>query len=171
MAIPGAVAVAQARREDGTGPGAPGGQPRYLLYYRGELDAAKLRGLEREAEVIPRDLASVEHRMTEAGEGRFAIEAVDDWLAGMPTYTLVAELATCEVLSGELPRPEFPAALREPAARRWREAAARALEVAESLASRGDVAGCGGQLAKAAVAMAQARIAEQGEWVLGEAGI
>src|SRR5215207_1698082 len=130
MAIPGAVAVAHARREDGTGPGAPGGQPRYLLYYRGELDAAKLRGLEREAEVIPRDLAS-----------------------------------------GELPRPEFPAALREPAARRWREVATRALEVAESLASRADVAGCGGQLAKASIATAHARLAQQGEWVLGEAGI
>src|SRR4029453_17216748 len=98
MAIPGAVAGAHARREDGTGPGAPGGQPRYLLYYRGELDAAKLRGLERGAEVISRALPSGKHRMTEASEGRFAIEAVDDWLAGMPSYTLVAELATCEVL-------------------------------------------------------------------------
>jgi hypothetical protein len=170
MAIPGAVAVAHARREDGTGLGAPGGQPPYLLYYRGELDVAKLRGLE-EADVISRDLDSVEHRMTEASEGRFAIEAVDDWLAGMPTYTLVAELATCEVLSGELPRPEFPAALREPATRRWRGVATRALEVAESLASRADVAGCAGQLAKSSIATAHARLAEQGEWVLGEAGI
>jgi hypothetical protein len=165
------VAVAHARREDGTGPGAPGGEPPYLVYYRGELDAAKLRRLEHEAEVISRDLDSVEHGMTEAGEGRFEIEAVDDWLAGMPTYALVAELATCEVLSGELPRPEFPAALREPAARRWREVAARALEVAESLASRADVAGCGGQLAKASIAAAHARLAERGEWVRGEAGI
>ena len=171
MAITGVVAVARARREDETGPGASAGQPPYLLYYRAELDTAKLRALELEADVISRDLDSVEHQLTEAGEGRFEIDAVDDWLAGRPTYALVGELATCEVLSGELPRPEFPAALREPAARRWREAAARALEVAESLASRGDVAGCGGQLAKAAVAMAQARIAEQGEWVLGEAGI
>jgi hypothetical protein len=170
MAIPGAVAVAHARREDGTGPGAPGGQPPYLLYYRGELDVAKLRGLE-EADVIARDLDSVEHRMTEAGEGRFAIETADDWLAGRPTYVLVGELAMCDVLSGELPRPGFPAALREPAARRWREVAARALEVAESLASRADVAGCAGQLAKASIATAHARHAEQGEWVLGEAGI
>src|SRR5918996_4749938 len=171
MAIPGVVAVAHPRRQDGAGPGAPGGQPPYLLYYRGELDAAKLRGLEREAEVISRDLDSVEHRMTEAGGGHLAIEAVDDWVAGMPTYALLAELARCEVLSGELPRPEFPAALREPAARRWREVAARALEVAESLASRADVAGCGGQLAKASIATAHARLAEQGEWVSGEAGI
>jgi hypothetical protein len=171
MAIPGAVAVAHAGREDGTGAGAPGGQPPYLLYYRGELDAAKLRGLERASEVIARDLDSVEHLMTEAGEGRFAIEAADDWLAGRPTYVLLGELAMCEVLSGELPRPGFPAALREPAARRWRQVAARALEVAESLASRADVAGCVGHLAKSSIATAHARLVEQGEWVFGEAGI
>jgi hypothetical protein len=159
MAIPGAVAVAHASRE-GTVSGAPGSQRPYLLYYRGELDAAKLGGLERRADVIARDLDSVEHRMNEAGEGHFAIEAADDWLAGRPTYALVGELATCEVLSGELPRPEFPAALREPAARRWHEVAARALEGAESLASRGDVAGCAGQLAKSSIATAQARLAE-----------
>ncbi len=106
-----------------------------------------------------------------AVKGRFAIEAADDWLAGRPTYALVGELAMCGVLSGELPRPGFPAGLREPAARRWREVAARALEVAESLASPADVAGCGGQLAKSSIAAAHARLAEQGEWVLGEAGI
>jgi hypothetical protein len=33
------------------------------------------------------------------------------------------------------------------------------------------VAGCAGLLAKAAVAAAQARLAEQGEWALGEGGI
>lgn len=81
MAIPGAVAVAHARREDGTGPGAPGGQASYLVYYRAELDVVKLRGLELEAEVISRDLDSVEHRMTEAGEGRFEIER---WTTGSP---------------------------------------------------------------------------------------
>jgi hypothetical protein len=44
MAIPGAVAVAHARREDGTGPGAPGGQPPYLLYYRGKLPKPESKG-------------------------------------------------------------------------------------------------------------------------------
>ena len=170
MVIPGVVGVARARGGDATRPEPPG-ERAYLVYYRETLDAAELRKLELEAEVIHRDLDAVEHRVAEASKGRFEIDAVDGWLAGMPTYTLVAELATCEVLSGELPRPEFPAALREPAARRWREVATRALEVAESLASRADVAGCGGQLAKASIATAHARLAQQGEWVLGEAGI
>ena len=170
MAITGVVAVGRARREDETRPGASAGQPPYLLYYKAELDTAKLRALELEADVISRDLDSVEHQLTEAGEGRFEIDAVDDWLAGRPTYALVGELATCEVLSGELPRPEFPAALRRP-----RRAAGARPPPAPSSRRIARVAGrrrrLRGQLAKAAVAMAQARIAEQGEWVLGEAGI
>ena len=171
MAIPGVVAAARASAEHATGPVPPRGERRYLVYYRGELDAAELAKLEPEVDVISRDLDAVEKWVSEAGEGRFEIDAVDDWLAGRPTYALVGELAACEVLSGELPRPEFPAALREPAARRWSEVAAHALEVAESLAWRADVAGCGGQLAKSSIAAAHARLAEQGEWVLGEAGI
>ena len=196
IGIPGAVAVARAGGEDPTWPAAPGGEPAYLLYYRGTLDAARLRNLGyegdvaepgvwgrlmnggasltvegRRADVNYRDLDAVEHWVAEASEARFEVDAVDGWLAGMPTYVLVGELASCEALAGELPRPEFPAALREAATRRWRDTAARTLEIAESLASRGDVAGCVGLLAKAAIAAGQARLAERGEWVLGEGGI
>lgn len=49
--------------------------------------------------------------------------------------------------------------------------AARALEVAEGLAARGEVAACTGLLAKAAIAAAQALLAGRGEWALSEAGI
>jgi hypothetical protein len=170
MAIPGVVGVARARGDDAARPGPPG-ERAYLAYYRGTLDNAELRKLELEAGVIHRDLDAAEHWVAEAGEGRFEIDAADEWLAGRPTYVVVAELATCEVLGGELPRPEFPTALRESAARRWREVTARALEIAESLASRADVAGCAGLLAKAAIAAAEARLAERGEWVLEEGGI
>jgi hypothetical protein len=170
MAIPGVVGVARARAYEETRPGPPG-ERAYLVYYSGTLDAGELRNLDLDAEVIQRDLDAVEHRVAEASEGRFEIEAVDGWLAGRPTYALVGELAMCEPLAGELPRPEFPAALREGAARRWRDAAAAVLETAESRASRGDVAGCAGLLAKAAVATAQARLAGRGEWVLDEGGI
>ena len=52
----------------------------------------------RPADVIYRDLEVVEHWVSEASEGRFEIDAVDGWLAGMPTYVLVAELASCEAL-------------------------------------------------------------------------
>ena len=196
MGIPGTVAVARAGGADAAGPAPLGAEPAYLLYYRGTLDAAALRKLEFEGEVgepgvrgrllnggasltverrpvdvAYRDLEVVEHWVSEASEGRFEIDAVDGWLAGMPTYVLVAELASCEALAGELPRPEFPAALREAATRRWGDTAACVLEITEALASRGDVAGCAGLLAKAAIAAAQARLAERGEWTLSEAGI
>jgi hypothetical protein len=196
IGIPGVVAVARAGGEDVARPAPPGAEPAYLLYYRGTLEAGDLRNLGFEGEVakpgawgrlmnggasltveggrvdvVYRDRDAVERWVAEASEGRFEIDAVDGWLAGMPTYVLVGELATCEALAGELPRPEFPAALREAATRRWRDAAASVLEIAESLASRGDVAGCVGLLAKAAVAAAQARLAERGEWAVSEGGI
>jgi hypothetical protein len=170
MAIPGVVGVAREMGGGALGPGPPR-ERAYLVYYRGPLDTGELRKLDLDAKLIHRDLDAVEHWVAEASEGRFEIEAVDGWLAGRPTYALVGELATCEPLAGELPRPEFPAALRESAARRWRDAAAEALETAESRASRGDVAGCAGLLAKATVATAQARLAGRGEWVLDEGGI
>jgi hypothetical protein len=196
IGIPGAVAVARAGGEDAARPAPPRGEPAYLLYYRGTLDPDDLRNLGFEGEVskpgawgrltnggasltvegrrvdvLYRDLDAVEHWVSEANEGRFEIDAVEGWLAGMSSYVLVGELATCDALAGELPRPGFPDALRETATRRWRETAARMLEIAESLASRGDVAGCVGMLAKAAVAAAQARLAERAEWALGERGI
>jgi hypothetical protein len=196
IGIPGAVAVARAGGEDVARPAPPTGEPACLLYYRGTLDAADLRRLGsegdvaepgvwgrlmnggasltvegRRADVVYRDLDAVEHWVAEASGGRFEIDAVDGWLAGLPTYVLVGELARGEALAGELPRPEFPDALREAATRRWRDAAARVLEIAGSLAPRGDVAGCAGLLAKAAVAAAQARLAERGEWAVGEGGI
>ena len=188
IGIPGAVAVARAGGEDAARAALPGGEPAYLLYYRGTLDAAEVRklGFEgdvaepgvwgrlmnggasltvegRRTDVVYRDLDAVEHWVAEASEGRFEIDAVEGWVAGMPSYVLVGELARGEVLAGELPRAEYPDALRESATRRWRETAARVLAITGSLAPLGDVAGCAGLLAKAAVAAAQARLAEQGE--------
>jgi hypothetical protein len=96
---------------------------------------------------------------------------VEGYLAGMPTYVLVGELAEAEVLAGELPRPDFPQALRDTAARRWRASAAYSLASAETAAERHDVVSCAGLLAKAAVEAAQVRLAERGEWALNEKGI
>jgi hypothetical protein len=196
IGIPGAVAVARAGAEDVARPPPPGAEPAYLLYYRGTLDAGDLRNLGFEGEVakpgawgrlmnggaslrveggrvdvVYRDRDAVEHWVAEASGGRFEIDAVDGWVAGLPTYVLVGELARGEALAGELPRPEFPDALRESATRRWRDTAARVLAITGSLAPRGDVAGCVGLLAKAAVAAAQARLAERGEWAVSEGGI
>jgi hypothetical protein len=195
MNATGVVAVARAAGATADTEPAPG-EPPYLVYYRGSLEAGEIRGLGFEGEVsepgawgrllnggaslevegrrvelLYRDLEIVEHWVAEASEGRYERDEVEGWVAGMPTYLLAGELATAEALAGELPRPEFPDALRESAPEDWGRVATRALEVAEGLAARSDVAACTGLLAKAAIAAAQARLAARGEWALSEAGI
>jgi hypothetical protein len=195
MNATGVVAVARAAGATAGGEEAPG-EPPYLVYYRGSLEAGEIRGLGfegevsepgawgrllnggaslevegRRVEVLYRDLEVVEHWVAEASEGRYERDEVDGWVTGMPTYVLAGELASAEALAGELPRPELPDALRDSAPEDWERVAARALEVAEGLAARGDVAACAGLLAKAAIAAAQARLVARGEWALSEAGI
>jgi hypothetical protein len=195
MNATGVVAVARAAGAT-AGAERARGEPPYLVYYRGALEAGEIRGLRFEGEVsepgawgrflnggaslevegrrvelLYRDLEVVEHWVAEASDGRYERDEVEGWVAGMPTYVLAGELATAKALEGELPRPEFPDALRDSAPEDWGRVAFRALEVAESLAAGSDVAACAGLLAKAAIAAAQARLAAQGEWALSEAGI
>jgi len=63
---------------------------------------------------------------TEAQAGRFNKEMLLFDAAGIPTYVVMAELATNIVLTGELARPEYPEALAFEAARRWRADASQA---------------------------------------------
>jgi predicted nucleotidyltransferase len=166
------------------------------LYYRGRIDADDVRALGLEGEVVDpgdwgrlvnggawltvegqrvdllyRDLDFVEHWLAEANAGRYEVDRVEGYVAGMATYVLAGELALAEVLAGELPRPEFPDELRRSAPPRWRASASLSLDVAGPLAGRGDVVSCVGLLAKAAIAAAQATLAERGEWALNEKGI
>ena len=156
MNATGVVAVARAAGAT-AGAERARGEPPYLVYYRGSLEAGEIRGLGfegevsepgawgrllnggaslevegRRVEVLYRDLEVVEHWVAEASEGRYERDEVDGWVAGMPTYVLAGELATAEALAGELPRPELPDALRESAPEDWGRVAARALEVAEA---------------------------------------
>lgn len=118
-----------------------------------------------------RSLDAVEHWLAEAEEGRFEIDRVEGHVAGLPTYVVAGELATAEVLHGELPRPSFPEALRHSAPPRWRSLAAFDLDIAEAAGERGDVVTCVGLLARAPIGEAHARLAERGEWALSEKGI
>lgn len=193
--VPGVVAVTLGgARAAGTAP--EDGDRDLALYHRGDIRADDVRALGFEGTVgdpgawgrildggarfvidgqrvdlLYRSLEAVEHWLAEAEAGRFEIDHVDGRLAGLPTYVLVAELATGEPLHGELPRPSFPERLRRSAPPRWRSLAARDLDVAEAAAERGDVATCAGLLAQAAIAEAHARLAEGGEWALAEKGI
>jgi hypothetical protein len=122
-------------------------------------------------DLLYRDLDVVHHWLEEAEAGRYEVDQVDGYLAGMATYVLAGELASAELLTGELPRPGFPDALREAAPRRWRRSAGFSLAIADTAAARHDVVSCAGLLAKAAIEAAQAALAERGEWALNEKAI
>jgi predicted nucleotidyltransferase len=123
----------------------------------------------RRVDVHYRDLDVVEHELAEARQGRFHWEPLMFHLAGIPSYLVVAELAVNRVLRGTLPRPEYPAALREAAPPMWRGRAALTLQYAKgSYVRRGQVTEVAGALATAAVQTAHAVLAARGEWVTNE---
>lgn len=122
-------------------------------------------------DLVYRDLGQVERWLADAEAGRFEVQREVGYLAGIATYVPVGELAVGEVLAGDLPRPGFPAALRASAPPVWSNLAAGALYTAGAHAARGDRVACVGNVAQAALATAQARLAAAGEWALNEKGI
>jgi hypothetical protein len=123
-------------------------------------------------DLIYRDLGEVERWTAEAEAGRFRIEREVGYVAGIPTYVLAGELATCEVLHGSLARPaDLPRALRTTAPPVWRNLAAGALQIGGVHARRGDRVAALANLAQAVLATAHARLTAAGEWVLNEKGL
>ncbi|MCQ4042586.1 nucleotidyltransferase domain-containing protein [Streptantibioticus rubrisoli] len=124
---------------------------------------------DRHIDVHYRDLDDVEHQLAEAREGRFGVERLLFHLAGIPTYIVVAELAVNQVLHGDLPRPEYPEALRRAAPQRWWGDARHTLAYARAAhAARGHLADCAGAIATAACQAAHAVLAARGQWVTNE---
>lgn len=119
-------------------------------------------------DLLYRDIRVVEYWTEEAEQGRFEVDAVPGYLSGMPTYALMAELALNRFLYGAGPAPSYPEALRVTAPPAWRSRAALSLSVAEQMAERDQPLECGGMLAAAAHAAAQAILAERAEWTLNE---
>jgi hypothetical protein len=116
-----------------------------------------------------RDLGVVEHEIAEAGQGRFHVEPLLFHLAGIPSYLIVAELALNRVLHGSLPRPDYPAALRERAPQLWWANAELVFGYAATYHARqGRAAQCIGLLVQAATQSAHAVLAARGEWVTNE---
>jgi hypothetical protein len=89
----------------------------------------------------------------------------------MATYVLAGELALNRLLSGDLPRPAYPQALRERAPGWWLGRAAFFLLHADGYAKRGEVTACTGALSVAVLAASQSRLAAQGKWALNEKGL
>jgi hypothetical protein len=195
MELPGVVAVTLGGSRAG-GHTAPDSDWEFGLYYRDAIRADDVRALgfegtviepgswgrlmnggasltveEQRVELVYRDLDVVQHWLEEAEAGRYEVDRVGGYVAGMPTYALAAELAAAELLAGELSRPRFPDALRQAAPGRWRRSAGFSLAIADTAAERHDVVSCAGLLAKAAIEAAQATLAERGEWAPTEMGI
>jgi hypothetical protein len=101
--------------------------------------------------------------------GRFQIEHLAFHLAGVPTYIVVAELGGNQVLTGSLPRPDYPPALREHAPQVWWSRAQLTLSYARNAhAPCGHTLHCAGAAARACCETAHAVLASRGEWVTNE---
>lgn len=120
-------------------------------------------------DVMLRDLVVVDHWTTEAQRGAYELDAILGYLAGLPTYVLMAELASGRVLAGAVPPVAgMPEALVRSALPRWRFARDFSLEYARMHAARGNVVGAIGHAAKAVMEEAHARLCARGQWVLNE---
>jgi len=160
------------------------------VYYRGEIDLTALseRGtvfppgawgrvmnggawLEcggQKVDVLLRDLNVVEHWAARAEAGEFERDALLGYLAGLPTYTLSAELASCRALHGEVSSPVFPPQLAASAPSIWRFCRSFSLDYARAHAKRGNVAGAAGQAATAVMEEAHAIVCQRSQWVCNE---
>jgi hypothetical protein len=134
--IPGVVAVTLGGPHAG-GPVQADSDCHFGLYYRDAIRADDVRALGFEGRVVEpgewgrlmnggarltvddqrvdllyRDLDVVRHWLEEAKAGRYEVDRVEGYVAGMATYALAGELALAEVLAGELPRPALGGRLR-----------------------------------------------------------
>lgn len=161
------------------------------LYYRGsiELTALAWRGTvhppgswgrimnggawlqcgDHKVDVILRDLDVVEHWTQRAEHGEFEVDSLLGYLAGIPTYTLTAELASCRLLRGDLPAaPPYPAKLSTSGPAVWRFCRTFSLDCARMHAARGNTAGALGHAVRAVMEEGHAILCQRGEWVCNE---
>ena len=161
------------------------------VYYRGDIDLAPLSrhgdvhapgtwgrimnggawlsldGLK--VDVLLRDLDVALQWSEQARRGVYEVDALLGYLAGAPTYLLMAEMALSRPLCGRLPAVgDYPPALAETGARRWRFHADFSLTHARMRAERGDVVGAVGQTSKAVMELAHAVACDRRLWVVNE---
>jgi hypothetical protein len=126
----------------------------------------------RRVDIHYRDLTDVEHWCAEAEAGRFKKELLLFYVAGIPTYVVMAELAINRVLAGHLPRVEYPDLLASEAGRRWHSDAELSLDyAARSLQRRGDPAVAMANATRGLIEAAHSVLAYRHQWVLNEKGI
>ncbi|GAB3804985.1 nucleotidyltransferase domain-containing protein [Humibacter antri] len=171
----------------------------FSIYYRGTFDPRSLRDLGwpgavgelggwssaphtvfnggawleidgRASDVHYRDLDVVDRVIASAADGRFETEPLWFHLAGLPSYLVLAELATKRVLTGELPDvTSYPPKLREQAPDVWWAQAVAEFDYARRYhAATGRLTQCVGLLARGATCTAHAVLAARGIWVTNE---
>jgi hypothetical protein len=124
---------------------------------------------DRAIDIHYRDLALIERIHDDAVRGEFATEPLLFHQADLPSYILLAELGINTTLRGDLPRWEYPQALRESAPSIWWERADLTLFYAEhGHARHGRAAQCAGLISEAACHAGHAILAHRGEWVTNE---
>jgi hypothetical protein len=189
-ALPGAIAVVLGGSRGG-GTGDAGSDWDLCVYYRREIDLDALTAYGtvhapgswgrlmnggawltyggEKVDVLLRDLNVVEHWLHRAQSGEFEVDALLGYLAGIPTYSLCAELALCHRLHGDLPPPPvFPEPLALAGSAHWRFSSTFSLMYARMHARRGNLAGTVGQASKALMEAAHALACERGQWELNE---
>jgi predicted nucleotidyltransferase len=165
----------------------------FAVYYRGEIDPRPFEELGwpgrvfrpfewgqvmyggavfdldgRHFDIHFRNLDIVDYWTREANEGRFEVHILGFHLAGIPTYMLTGELAGSQTLWGDLPRPDYPDALRKNAPPFWLGRAKRELDYASYWVTVANPVSCAGALAKVVLQGAHARLAHRGIWALNE---
>ncbi|MGX5694772.1 nucleotidyltransferase domain-containing protein [Agromyces soli] len=123
----------------------------------------------RSIDIHYRNLDFIEEVHDDALRGEYTVEPLLFQQAGLPSYILLAELGINRHLRGELPKWDYPDALRSSAPRRWWSGADLTLRyAAEGYARYGKVAQCAGFLSEAACRSGHAILAHRGEWVTNE---
>jgi hypothetical protein len=161
------------------------------VYYRGAIDLAPLASYGEvhppgswgrimnggawlsldgiKVDVLLRDLDVVTYWTDQARQGVYEIDALLGYLAGAPTYGLMAELALNRTVHGRLPAVgEYPHKLSQAGLRRWRLHAEFSLAHAQMRAERGDITGTVGQSAKAVIETAHSLACARRLWVINE---
>lgn len=120
-------------------------------------------------DVVLRDLDVVEHWAALARRGEYEVDSLLGYVAGFPTYTLVAEVSSSRLLHGRLRiDTEFTDALAVSSTQRWGFQRDFSLDYAKSHAVRGNRVAALGNLARAVVEEAHRRLCERREWSVNE---
>lgn len=130
---------------------------------------AWLRVDDMEVDVILRDLDVVEHWSARARRGDYEVDQLLGYLAGFPSYTLLAEVASSIVVAGSMALDTaYPDELAAVAVGRWGFQRDFSLDYARMHARRGDAVATVGNLARSAMEEAHRRKCLRHEWVLNE---